>query len=223
MNGCDLISGLLKDEAYCKLVMMIYDGKFVPDQIYSLNMTADLLQMSRTPVRDAIQRLSNEGKIDLLPSRGFCLHRLSETEFLNRIHLSNSVEGYCAYSLAKKRKNGVTSADILTLQDLVHKMESLDLETVSFGEFTRLDNAFHQALIDSVQEAHFGELFEKQAGLINSPELHPIKTPQWFRIILSHHQRIFKAIWDGDCIGAYEALISHAESVYSNYKKARKD
>ena len=61
---------LLKDEAYEQLTQMINSGKFEYGKKYSLNQIAADLNMSKTPVRDAIQRLAEERRIDILPSRG---------------------------------------------------------------------------------------------------------------------------------------------------------
>ena len=52
------MSLFLKDEAYEQLVQMIDDGKFEYDKKYSLNQIAIELNMSKTPVRDAIQKLA---------------------------------------------------------------------------------------------------------------------------------------------------------------------
>ena len=61
------MSLFLKDEAYEQLVQMIDDGKFEYDKKYSLNQIAIELNMSKTPVRDAIQKLADEKRIDILP------------------------------------------------------------------------------------------------------------------------------------------------------------
>ena len=59
------MSLFLKDEAYEQLVQMIDDGKFEYDKKYSLNQIAIELNMSKTPVRDAIQKLADENILKL--------------------------------------------------------------------------------------------------------------------------------------------------------------
>jgi len=212
---------MLKDEAYNKIIEMIYDGRFVYGQIYSINAISKELQMSRTPVRDAIMRLNNEGRLDLLPSRGFCLHFFDDDEFLPRLHLSNAIEGYCAYVLAQERKKGNTSENVLRLKSLLNRMQALDLDTVSFGEFTRLDNAFHQTLIGGIDQVNFVNLFSSQSGLVNTPELHLVKSPISYAEILYFHENIFNAIWAGDAPGAYSAMLVHSNAVYKCYTSAK--
>ena len=74
------MSLFLKDEAYEQLVQMIDDGKFEYDKKYSLNQIAIELNMSKTPVRDAIQKLADEKRFDILPSRGIQLHMPTDDE-----------------------------------------------------------------------------------------------------------------------------------------------
>lgn len=107
---------MLKDIAYKRLSKMLFDGEFVSGQIYSLNEISEILQMSKTPVRDAIIHLSNEKRIDLLPSRGFCIHAVSRDEFRVRVHYAIAIEGYAAYRMALEyRESGVVPPSALRL------------------------------------------------------------------------------------------------------------
>ena len=198
---------------------MISDGRFVNGQIYSLNEISDELQMSRTPIRDAVLRLSNEGCIDLLPSRGFRLHAISTNELRARFHFSNAIEGYAVYCMAKEVHDtkGIP-ASVQQLCSLAQQMAALDFDSVSFGEFTRLDNAFHHVIVNSVESAHFSDFFKNhQAGFINSPELHLTTSPLPYIEIYRDHQRILDAIWAGDPPSAYAAMLAHSDAIYDNY------
>ena len=93
---------LLKDQAYQALLEMIWSGNLEAGEIYSLTKIAQDLNISRTPLRDAIQRLSDEKRIDILPSRGFCLHKFTEEEIKQRYHLTISLEGYSIVRLIEK-------------------------------------------------------------------------------------------------------------------------
>ena len=55
------VSKPLQIQAYEQLKQMILDGHFLPDTIYSETMTSKELGVSRTPMRDAIQKLEQEG------------------------------------------------------------------------------------------------------------------------------------------------------------------
>ena len=138
---------LLKNEVYDKLRAMLMQGAFEPGKTYSLNKLAEELQVSRTPVRDAVIRLSNENQLDILPSRGFRLHQMTSEEIEIRSHFANAAEGYCVLCLARACREGKTRPELERLATLVERMDTPALERMSFGEFYAIDNAFHETLL----------------------------------------------------------------------------
>ena len=90
----------LQDKAYEYLKAQIMDGAFEKGKIYSLAAITASLNMSRTPVRDALLSLSQENLVDVLPSRGFQLHEVTRREIIELYQLRCAIEGYCAAFLA---------------------------------------------------------------------------------------------------------------------------
>lgn len=212
---------LLKDEAYAYIIDLINEGKIKYGEIYFINNIAAELNMSRTPVRDAIQRLGEENRIDILPSRGFRLHYLTEDEILQLYHFSNAIEGYCAARLAETYKSQGNSSYAVQLKTLVEKMRSSDLAHISFKEFYFLDNEFHRVLISSLEDNYFINLNDAKKGFPDRPELHLIENFISKFDILQAHQRILDAICSGDPAEAFLAMLSHADMVYSCYKSEK--
>jgi len=182
------MSLFLKDEAYEQLVQMIDDGKFEYDKKYSLNQIAIELNMSKTPVRDAIQKLAEEKRIDILPSRGIQLHMPTADEVKQHYHFSNAIEGYCVAELAKAY---------------------LDEQT-DFGEYFALDRQFHIELIDSLQDPYFSSLKSSGMGFLNHPELQlNEKVPR--QDVYACHEKILDAICKGNHSAAFDAMMEHAQ------------
>ena len=221
--GCDIISVLLKDEAYSSLIKMINEGKIKYDETYSLNKIAVELNMSRTPVRDAIQKLCEERRIDLFPSRGFRLHKMSSSEILQIYHFTMAIEGYCVICLAKAHNSEDKKGYIEKLRILLDQMKECVSDSVPFADFYRPDNEFHHVIISSLEDEHFNELSDSKNGFYDHPELHLTSNPVQRKAIINYHQRIFDAVCSGDPCGAYNALLEHADSIYSNYVSQTKN
>ena len=68
----------LQTQAYDYLIAQIKDGTLRPNTIYSLNQMAKEIGVSRTPLRDAVLRLEQERYVDILPSKGFVLHKMTK-------------------------------------------------------------------------------------------------------------------------------------------------
>ena len=93
----------LQEEAYAHIREQIVTGVLKEDQIYSETKLAAMIGISRTPVKDALVRLSQEKLIDILPSRGFRLHRMSEEDIWSTYQLRTAVEGFCVLHLAHRK------------------------------------------------------------------------------------------------------------------------
>ena len=93
----------LQEEAYAHIREQIVTGVLQEDQIYSETKLAAMIGISRTPVKDALVRLSQEKLIDILPSRGFRLHQMSEEDIWSTYQLRTAVEGFCVLHLAHRK------------------------------------------------------------------------------------------------------------------------
>jgi DNA-binding GntR family transcriptional regulator len=70
----------LREAAYEALLELITIGALRPGQHLVENELAERLNVSRQPVREALQRLSNEGWVDLRPAQGAFVHQPTEDE-----------------------------------------------------------------------------------------------------------------------------------------------
>ena len=68
---------LLQDKVYRQLKDKINGGELSHGQIYSETKLASELGVSRTPMKDALRRLSQDRFIDIIPSKGFKLHEMT--------------------------------------------------------------------------------------------------------------------------------------------------
>ena len=82
--------------AYEHLRNMIYAGELEFNRVYSETKLASQLSISRTPIRDALNRLSQERYIDIIPNRGFTLHIPTREDAAAAYHLRLMTESYCA-------------------------------------------------------------------------------------------------------------------------------
>ena len=82
--------------AYEHLRRMIYGSELEFNKVYSETKLAAQLSISRTPIRDALNRLVQERYIDILPNRGFRLHTPTQGDIFEAFHVRMMIESYCA-------------------------------------------------------------------------------------------------------------------------------
>ena len=89
------ITSNLKETAYEHVKKMILDNQFDYDIVYSERKTSTDIGVSRTPFHSALQQLEQEGYIDILPSRGFTLHKMSERDVEETFEIRSAIEFFC--------------------------------------------------------------------------------------------------------------------------------
>lgn len=95
----------LNEQAFEYLKKLIADNVLHPDTIYSETKLSKELGISRTPLRDAIHRLVQERYIDIIPSKGFCLHKLSAKDVWDTFQLRSAIECYCTVEISKQSES----------------------------------------------------------------------------------------------------------------------
>ncbi len=208
------MSFLLKDQVYEKLLGLLNEGKLEPGKTYSLNALAADLNMSRTPVRDAIMKLADERRLDLLPSRGVRLHQMTEEEMHQHYHFSTAIEGYCAACLAKAYEENPNNIYVRQMEKDLEGMVELAGEEGDFSSFFALDQDFHRKLLESLEDDYFRSLQYSPMGFFGHPELQrsPEKLPR--KSVCQCHENILNAVREGNPVEAYQAVMEHAKLMY---------
>lgn len=108
--------------------------------------TAEALEISRTPVREAMSRLVEEGLLDRASSGGFMVRRFSFADVTDAIELRGALEG-CAARMAAER--GVPDAALAEISDVVGRLDMCfgkAIEDVDFDRYSELNSVFHTLL-----------------------------------------------------------------------------
>ena len=112
----------LQESAYSHVRDKVLSGQLQPNVLYSETRMAAELNISRTPMKDALVRLSQEKLIDILPSKGFCLHVMSREDILQTYQARTAVEGFCAMQLALNRNTPGGQATLRAMEESVTSM-----------------------------------------------------------------------------------------------------
>jgi len=135
--------------AYDFIYSAIASGRLKPGAHIPEEMISAELQVSRTPVREAIRRLETEGLVVLTRNSGADVALFSREEIVETFRLRAMLEGYAAERAATR----ITPAQLAALEKLVQEMLALSRETaeVDLLTNTRLNVAFHLAIAEAAQ------------------------------------------------------------------------
>lgn len=208
-----MISGLppsLTDKAYAELEERIVTLALPPGQVLSENALAASLGFGRTPIREALQRLSRQGLIVILPRRGVMVSEINVRNQLELLRVRRELERLMA-QLASKRASADERADF---RNIAEGMTVCAREDDDVG-FMRLDSDLNQL----VSRACRNEYAQRAMGLT-----HGLSRRFWYmhyKEVLDLprcaklHAALAAAIADGDTQGAMDAsdaLLDYIES-----------
>lgn len=134
----------LTEQAYSELKEQIMTGKFPVGEHYLEPEIAEMLGISRTPTREALIRLSQEGLIEIKPRRGVLVRPIFLSDLKEIYEVLTSLES-TAVSLAAKRD--LSDEDIQSLKSAVNKMDDA-LEADDLDAWAEADVAFHMLLVE---------------------------------------------------------------------------
>lgn len=101
-TGFHAAPALLKTRAYQELRRKILDDDLPPGTFLAERQLAEMLGMSKTPVKAALERLQQEGFVSISPQQGIVVRDLTVQEIEDQYELCEALESYILRSLAGK-------------------------------------------------------------------------------------------------------------------------
>ena len=92
----------LHEYAYERLCEALMQGEFLPGQQLTFRTLAEALDISVTPVREAVSRLTALGALRVHPKRYIEVERLSAEAYLEMLELRQLLEGHAAARAATR-------------------------------------------------------------------------------------------------------------------------
>ena len=151
----------LQTQAYDHLKNLIKNGDLQPDTIYSLNQMAKEMGISKTPLRDAVLRLEQERYIDILPSKGFVLHKMTRDDIIETYQLRNAIELYCFKQLSQGLHTARGQEYFQKLSGKVTSQKEIAATTRSNEDFGRKDYEFHRSVVQYVGNESMLEIYRQ--------------------------------------------------------------
>jgi DNA-binding GntR family transcriptional regulator len=131
---------VIADTVYTRLREAILSADLRPNQRLVEDELANWLNVSRTPVREALLSLEREGLVER--DRGWIVHEHQPAEIQARMECRLAIEGYASYLAAGRR----SEADLQELRSIAEAMEK---PGILRAEFMRLNDCFHQRITEA--------------------------------------------------------------------------
>ncbi len=148
----------LKDKIYDSLKSAITSMNLYADDAelrLDERRLSDQLEISRTPIREALARLEQEGLVEIVPRRGVYIVRKTKAEILEMITVWAALEGMAARLITELASDD----EISSLRDLFTTFEEGQIQT-HIDEYSDKNIDFHQAILSMSRNQLITEMSE---------------------------------------------------------------
>ncbi|MCW5574962.1 MAG: GntR family transcriptional regulator [Burkholderiales bacterium] len=211
-------AGSLADRAYAKIKKRIFDFDLMPGDRLSESELAQQAGVSRTPLRQALQRLQHEGFVEAIPKVGWLIPPLSFEKFDELYDFRVLIECFAVRGLC------ASAADRPELQKLakiwqVPVKERLQ-DPVVVGE---LDEAFHRRIVDSTANREMQRTYREITERMRIIRRLDFIKPDRVTATYDEHGKIIAAIQKRRADEAQRLLRTHIEQSKLEVRKITLD
>lgn len=193
--------------AYKEMRTRIMNGDMPAGGQYLEQELAEMLGMSRTPVREALIRLADERLVEVRPRHGARVLGVSADELNDIYEICSDLEAVAARRLAQR---GVAEAVLTKLESACAAMERA-AEEKDFATWVANDEIFHQALVGAAGNRRLNEIFGTLMTQVYRARLSTMIGRQIPVQSNIDHRMIVDALKARDMDRAYKLMFAHRD------------
>jgi GntR family transcriptional regulator of vanillate catabolism len=214
--------------ALLSLRELILSGDLKSGERLSELALVERLGVSRTPVRAALMRLSEEGLVAGIPSGGFAVRAFTEADVFDAIEIRGTLEGLAVRFAAER---GVSAGRLVALRDCVAEIDELinrpKFTAEVFNAYVALNGRFHAMLNELADSPAIARHIERAvAAPFASPNAFVLAqslTPTARTVLVvaqEQHRSVIEAIEQREGTRAEALMREHARIAHANLRDA---
>jgi DNA-binding GntR family transcriptional regulator len=194
------------DNVYKRLREAIITGRARPNERLVETELADWLKVSRTPIRDGLNRLAVEGLV-ASRRRGWVVREHTAEEIREIYEARAALEGYCA-RLAAERTSQAELSEIAAL----HRPNNKGVSASSREHLVNFNDRFHDAIVSAAHNKRLSEMIRKNRTYYFNFRIAELYADEEVEASLAGHEAIVRALLDRNPDRAEREMRSHIDT-----------
>lgn len=209
--------GELANKAYKQLKQAIVRGHLSPGMRLQEELFTEKLGISRTPFREALNRLNSEGLIQIVPKKGAHVVELSSKELDDLFEAREVIETHFLIRSAQtispikfaefKQRFQEKEEELAEAQG---NYEEWDLKR---QEYLRIDRELHDILITGTDNDYWEQLYVNIRNRVELYGSYLSHDAYWFPVAIKEHHEILDAIIAREFEKAQHVMSTHIKHV----------
>ncbi len=187
-----------------RLRQLLVEGQIAPGAKLNERELCEQMEVSRTPLREAIKTLAAEGLVELLPNRGAIAVQLGEDDILNTFEVMAGLEGLSG-ELAAQR---ITPEELAEIEALHYEMKAAYTRR-DLSAYYRLNAAIHRAFNTAARNPVLTATYNQVNARLQALRFRSNQDGEkWARAMLEH-DRMIEALQKRDGAALRAELVAH--------------
>lgn len=194
----------LHDQVAARLRTMLVEGRIPPGSKLNERVLSEQLRVSRTPLREAIKLLANEGLVDLFPNRGAVAVKLTEEDVTHTFEVLANLEALSG-ALAAQRATEEERSEIRALH---YEMRAY-FERGDLSNYYRVNAVIHNAFNAAARNPVLNKTYTQINARVQSLRFRTNQDSAKWRQAMREHDQMVEALdaRDGKALG--DVLVVH--------------
>jgi DNA-binding GntR family transcriptional regulator len=208
----------LRGKIYNAIRENILSGKYVPGEGLIEKRLAEDLNVSRTPIREALRQLELEGLVESIPNKGVTVKGISNKDMEDIYQIRMVLEGLAA----KWAIEQITEEEVKKLSESYELMEfytsKADIDAIS-----RLNTEFHDIIYSATKSVVLQHILKDFQIYVKWARHESLSSLGRKETALKEHLAILNAFKERNAKNAEKSLTLHVENSSKNIKKKNKE
>lgn len=197
----------LADQAYDQVKKRLFDFDLMPGDRFSESELAEQIHVSRTPLRQALQRLQHEGLVEAIPKVGWLIPALDFDKLDDLYEFRVLIECHAVRTVCAARHDGSTLQALSEAWRLTPAEREQD--PLQVGE---LDEAFHCRIVECTRNSEMLRAYREITERIRIIRRLDFHKPERIAATYDEHAEILAALHRGREDEAQRLLRAHIEN-----------
>lgn len=194
----------LHEQAAQRLRQMLVEGRIAPGAKLNERELSELLNVSRTPLREAIKMLAAEGLVELVPNRGAIAVALTEADVLNTFEVMAGLEGM-AGELAAER---ITSGELAEIRAMHFEMLAAYTRQ-DLSAYYMLNAKIHNAISAAAKNPVLATVYNQVNARLQALRFRSNQDGEKWKRAVKEHEKMIEALAARDGAAMREVLQQH--------------
>lgn len=216
ISGLKIESNSIRNQVYERLLELILNGTLTPGVRLDLTQLSTDMGVSKTPVKEAIQRLIEIGMIEVKPRSGTFVSTIDPRRTVQNFRFRLALEIGCGQEIIG-RIDEETMTELRAINDEMRRLSERANNDEMIRRFLPLDAKFHNRIIDLMNNEVISDRYRQTGVLLQVMRLKNHHTRHRYLEVVKEHDAILRSLENADTEEFRSACRLHVEAAIQRF------